>query len=180
MEMYFKQNKIVTVAILILSSPPPPHFFFLKTFCGYQSIPTFQFKLFLPGYSRPNHIQRSTFCSACSWMWKAPALAHVLIKQGGRGGGGERVRGKGGGGQTTATHKASPVCECVTETDICLTFYAETERLEREWVGEKSVEGWKRRRRSERLDGKHISFFFSLLFFLSLDGLQPLCRKRQY
>lgn len=31
---------------------------------------------------------------------------------------------KVGGGQTIATYSISSVCECVTETDICLTFYA--------------------------------------------------------
>lgn len=41
-------------------------------------------------------------------------LSHVLIKQGGR-----------GGGVKLLLLKVSPVCECVTETDICLTFYAE-------------------------------------------------------
>lgn len=49
----------------------------------------------------------------CLLKRKSPILSRVLIKQ-----------KWGGGVQTIATYSISSVCECVTETDICFTFYA--------------------------------------------------------
>lgn len=117
-------------------------FIHTKIFCGYQSISTFPFNLFLL-ISTADHIHlniRFLFGLFVVYRWK-PCFSVWSNKR----------------GSSCCNITASPVCECVTETDICLTFYAGLN----DWLGT-VLGGRTEKEREEKtafrtLNRKHIS-----------------------
>ena len=86
-----------------------------KIFCGYQSIFTFYFNLFLlistADHKHLNIYIRYSLEYSLLQMRK-PYFTSCTDQT------------KGGSDYCNIHYSISSVCECVTETDICLTFYA--------------------------------------------------------